>query len=321
MNPLSYEVVSACLRLRVPVTDFLRNDQAIITEEVQTKLLSDLREIAAFNAFYVKLFLSRYIKILESCTEVTEELYELYCDPAILNSLELPPAASDRLLYVVDDRGTLVEIVETPKIISGAGTTGLRTWEAALYLLNYLNNSCISLKGKSIAELGTGTGLVSLALLKNKQRHQLGKVVLTDGDLALVEKLRDTLQLNGVLDEDVATQTLVWGTTRRNGNAFCQDPPLADIVVAADVTYDALVVPQLCETIADFLAQGTQMAIIAATVRNVATVEVWEQELTARFLWGLLHREADPHLCTLPWFKAGTPEIRIYRIEKQSRSS
>lgn len=302
---LTFETVAACLRLRVPAAEIFSYDASLLLpEHRQTQLCAVLREIAATNAYYVKLFLSRYIKLLESAGEVGEDIYELYCDPSILGSHELPPTAADTLQYVVDSKGTQVSIQETPKIISGAGTTGLRTWEAALFLLGYLSSDACSVdcKDKVVAELGAGTGLVSLLLLKNVP---VKSVVVTDGDLGLVSTFRETLLLNNLPAHNVRTQTLVWGTDAA---------PYADVVVAADVTYDALVVPQLCDTIGDFLGNGTAAVLVAATVRNAGTLAAWEVELLKRFLWRVLHRNEHPHLCSVPWFRQGTPEIRIYEI-------
>lgn len=317
---LTYPIVQACLRQRIPISDFLCYDvSAILDEDTQQKFYKDLFQISATNPFYVKSFLSRYIRILESRGEVAEELYELVCDATILGSQELSPTTTDILHYTVGKDAT-VSIKETPKVISGQGTTGLRTWEAALYLLNMLNRpgvlpSTQNLKDQRIVELGTGTGLVSLALLKCREMHQFSEIVLTDGDSILIEKLQSAFDLNGIHDPSVKTQQLLWGTTNPLSPDFIQEVPTADVVVAADVTYDKLIVPQLCDTLADFFAGGTRVALVAATARNLETLGVWETEISNRFSWCVEGVAEDPHLLSLGcWFKRGTPEIRIYKL-------
>lgn len=317
---LTYPIVRSCLHQRIPIPDFLLYDvSAILDEHTQQQLHNDLVQISASNPYYVKSFLSRYIRILETQGEVAEELYELVCDATILGAQELSPTTTDILHYVVGKDAT-VSIRETPKVISGQGTTGLRTWEAALYLLNMLNTpgalpSVQELKGQRIVELGTGTGLVSLALLKCRDLHQFSEIILTDGDSALIENLQSAYDLNDVHDGSVKCQQLLWGTTNPQSADFIQEAPTADIVVAADVTYDKLMVPQLCDTLGDFFAGGTRVALVAATARNLDTLAVWEAELSSRFSWSIEGVAEDPHSLELGcWFKKGTPEIRIYKI-------
>lgn len=313
MKIIDYEQLQACLYLRIPPADFMAHDcSPLLDEEIQAKIARDLVDIAATNSYYVRLFLARYVRLLELKSAVIDELYELYCEPGILSAQELPPTAADVLTYSVDSEGAFVAIRETPRIISGAGTTGLRTWEAALFLLNYLNNSPTFrhfLKDKRVLELGTGTGLVSLALLNDYTRHQFKSITLTDGDSALLEKLPETFKLNKILSElQVDVRQLIWGEEENNIENV-------DVLVAADVTYDSLVVPQLCITLARFFTGGATVAYVAATIRNEATIEVWESELNSRFHWNVCEALAIPHQSNLKcWFRQGTPEIRVYEI-------
>ncbi|GEQ67519.1 hypothetical protein JCM33374_g1184 [Metschnikowia sp. JCM 33374] len=321
---LNYEQLQACLFSRIPPADFMAHDcSPLLDEETQQKTVSDLLKIAETNAYYIKLFLAQYVRLLEKSASVIDELYELYCEPRILNAQERPPTATDLLQYAVDSKGEYISIRETPRIISGAGTTGLRTWEAALFLSNYLNNLSSSselLRGKNILELGTGTGLVSLALMKKHTDHGFSSIELTDGDSALLEKLPDAIQLNGLADSvPVKVSQLIWGEQESY-----QDPKktetIVDVIVAADVTYDASVVPQLCDTLSYFFEGGTSVAYVAATIRNLDTIEVWEKELEDRFSWSVCARLSDPHMSDLRcWFRKGTPEIRLYEIKPRHK--
>lgn len=313
MRTIHPNLAIACLRLRVPASDFLAYDTTpLLPEEAQILVHKELLEIAKVNAYFVKIFLSQYIRLLEKSGEVCEDIYELYCDPTILGAEELNPTATDILHYVVDAEGATVAIRESPKVFAGNGTTGLRTWEAALYLLNYLNKENLDLQEKNILELGTGTGLVSLALARKYEKHQFEKLTLTDGDAVLIGNLHSAFSLNG-LDEvthKISTQQLLWGSEENSLDVL----PKADIIIASDVTYDSRILRELCETIADLMKNGATMALIAATVRNIDTVTAWEKELQ-RFKWTVVDQCLDPHLAELPcWFKLGTPEIRIYKI-------
>lgn len=308
----------------------IQGDELLQSEETQCTVLHSLQEILPNNAFYVKRFLGEYIKTLEKMAEVDGGLYELFCDPTVLGATELPPTHTDVLEYYAGEDVLPVKIQETPRIISGLGTTGLRTWEAALYLLSFLNRSQgkIELCGKTVLELGAGTGLVSLSLLRNLARHRLAGLLVTDGNTTLLSNFGETLRLNELQHgEMVKTQQLLWGSSTSGKLDDCKqtglsllkeemaDIPKADIVLGADVTYDALVVPLLCETIEEFLSQGTEIVLIAATIRSMDTIKVWEKELNSRFQWTVVEKLEDPHTSELPcWFRKGTPEIRIYEI-------
>ncbi|CUM48740.1 uncharacterized protein AC631_00337 [Debaryomyces fabryi] len=328
---ITYSKLVSCLNQRVPIFDFMNppNDiSGILDDEIQYRLLPQLIALIAINPYYIKFFLKKYIHTLESSNnEVVEDIYELYCSEAILNAVEMSPNEADTILYpiggfkneIVPNNG-LVVIKETPKVISGNGTTGLRTWEAALYLANYLNSNPIEFKNKSICELGTGTGLVGIALAKyyHNEIYPIREIIFTDGDASLIENLSKTFQLNGlVIDSRIKTQQLLWGTTNPNNSDFIQAPPSADYVVAADVTYDSSILPQLSSTINDFFNNGTKMAIIAATVRNEETLEDWEEELQKWFAgnFRVIEKCDQPALIESNcWFKYTTPEIRIYEI-------
>lgn len=352
MSPFSPSVLFSCLRQRIPPQEYIEcvSTTELQTEEVQRQVLAALRDILLYNSYYVKRFLGQYIRVLESAGDVDEDLYELYCSPTVLNAQELSPTQTDLLEYTAGN-GILVKIQEMPRVISAAGTTGLRTWEAALYLLNYLNGpgATVDLRGKAVVELGAGTGLVSMALLLNYRRHRFASLAVTDGNTALLSNFRHTMELNSPTHEArVTTQQLVWGSSdtssvdrvnecssaghcagadssgaesagenypgnKRHGGVLYL--PKANIVLGADVTYDSLVLPLLCETIRDFLCEGTHLVLIAATVRSLETILVWEQLLSQKFQWGIAETLSDPHQSNLPcWFRKDTPDMRIYEI-------
>ncbi|KAM9939347.1 hypothetical protein OXX80_001173 [Metschnikowia pulcherrima] len=322
MKTIDYAQLQACLYSRIPPLDFMAHDcSSILDEETQEKVAGDLMGIAETNCYYVRLFLAQYVRMLEKNSAVIDSLYELYCEPRILGAQELPATSEDLLRYAIDSSGAYVTIKETPRVISGAGTTGLRTWEAALFLSNYFNKMGDTRRifdAKNVLELGTGTGLVSLALLHNYRFHNFRSITLTDGDSALLEKLPETLRLNQLPPEvPVHVRQLIWGEDdiHENETADETSSDCVDVIVAADVTYDASVVPQLCDTLARHFRKGATVAYVAATIRNSNTIEVWEQQLLERFSWTVCADEKNPHESDLRcWFRKGTPEIRVYEI-------
>lgn len=332
MKVLSSQTVIQCLRARVPAHEVFQYDVGpISSEDDQIAICQELRQVAAINPYYAKTFLGQYLRQLErSNVAACEEIFILYCDDDILNSSQLDPSKPDTLGHVVDGRGTTITVTETPRVISGFGTTGHRTWEAALFLLHWLAESHSADRhenehrdfpdfrrdlpdwtGKTVIELGAGTGLVSLALLKNQASLHFNKLITTDGDEKLVEAIAQRANANNLDVRDLECETLWWG--EKNERFACS----ADIVVAADVTYDAAVVSSLCATVQQILRTPESVAYIAATLRNQETIVAWERCLEGKLHWTVVSRVENPHCdCKNVWFARGTPEIRVYELRR-----
>jgi len=140
----------------------------------------------------------------------------------------------------LDERA--VTLLESRSIISSSGTTGLRTWEAALVLGQFLcsERGAGIIDGKNILELGAGTGMLSILCAKHLG---VSGIVSTDGDEAVVDAIKANLFING-LDTDekseqgpkVETAALKWGRPI-NGSSFEEDYGMAvpDVILGADV--------------------------------------------------------------------------------------
>ncbi|MDC6272246.1 hypothetical protein PP707_08090 [Acetobacter pasteurianus] len=333
--------LKAHINQRVPVKE-LPIIKEILNYECQLEVVKFVRLRIEINPYYFKCFLKLYISEIELVQEETsDELYELFVDPQILNSKELDVDVSEIISYNVggfytggdgDGDGDCkkntqtILVEETPKLISGNNTTGLRTWEAALYLANCLQDSAIvnSLlpsgldQSKTILELGCGTGLLGLSLAKTQKIYNSGtktpsKIIMTDGSMAVFENSHSMLSLNSIDSSLVQFRQLIWG----------EDLALAenvDVVVGADITYDSRILEPLCKTIDDlFRNHGLQTALISATIRNAKTIESWEKELNTWFekRWNVPVVEKQPgNIKSACYFGTNTPEIRIYRITR-----
>ncbi|KAI9810229.1 MAG: hypothetical protein M1827_006363 [Pycnora praestabilis] len=172
-----------------------------------------------------------------------------------------------------------VILLEARSVIAASGTTGLRTWEAALHLGTYLSSAAgvHHIKGKSVLELGAGTGFLSILCAKHLEAVQ---TVGTDGDDGVVEDMGTNASLNG-LDgvTPMSITVLRWGWTlmgtkvEERGAGF----PF-DVVLGADVTYDASVIPALVSTLRELFDKYPSIeAIISATIRNEATFEAFNK--------------------------------------------
>ncbi|KAK0708896.1 putative methyltransferase-domain-containing protein [Apiosordaria backusii] len=166
-----------------------------------------------------------------------------------------------------------VVLLESRSTISGSGTTGLRTWEAALHMGQYLCANPTLVKGKRLLELGTGTGYVAILCAKYLDSEH---VIASDGSEDVVNNLPDNLFVNGLQGSDkVSVSELRWGhallgTEEEEWNGGRK----VDVVLGADITYDVSVIPALVATLQELVAKSPGVVIlIAATERNRATFE------------------------------------------------
>ncbi|KAK4032129.1 S-adenosylmethionine-dependent methyltransferase-like protein [Parachaetomium inaequale] len=164
-----------------------------------------------------------------------------------------------------------INLLESRSLISASGTTGLRTWEAALHLGQYLCADPSLVQNKRVLELGTGTGYLAVLCAK-----YLGSdhVMASDGSDEVVNHMSDSIFLNGLQGSPkVAAMQLKWGHALV-GTELEGALERLDTVLGADITYDVSVIPALVATLEDLarLFPGVSV-LIAATERNRATFE------------------------------------------------
>ncbi len=151
---------------------------------------------------------------------------------------------------------------------------GLRTWEAALHLSSYLiTNASTLVTSKSILELGAGTGFISiLCSLYLGAFH----VLATDGSSDIVSSLSTNFYLNGLQSSPIIQASeLTWGWALTAGeHPEWNAGRKIDVVLGADLTYDASEIPALVGTFEDLWRLNPEVKIVyAATVRNPKTYE------------------------------------------------
>lgn len=127
-------------------------------------------------------------------------------------------------------------IFEARSLLASSGTTGLRTWEAALLLGTYLFSSAGNyiVQKKNIIELGAGTGFLSILCAK----HLGAKYVLaTDGSGAVVNDLESNIFLNGLGGAEIINAGILnWGHMLNDEILKGGDENRSyDLIVGADV--------------------------------------------------------------------------------------
>lgn len=132
-----------------------------------------------------------------------------------------------------------VTLLEAPSLLASSGTTGFRTWEAALFLGAYLCSSEGNhfVTSKSVLELGAGTGFLSIFCAKNLGAQ---RVLATDGSQEVIGDLRSNMHLNELEgSEMMKTAVLQWGHALIGGVADCREGKRSyDLVLGADVVSD-----------------------------------------------------------------------------------
>ncbi|OAQ99615.1 hypothetical protein LLEC1_05112 [Akanthomyces lecanii] len=106
-----------------------------------------------------------------------------------------------------------ITLLENRSLISAGGTTGLRTWEAALHLGQYLCERPAIVRGKRVLELGTGTGYLSILCARHLESAH---VLASDGSDDVLSNIPDNLYLNGLQEAGgtsarIAPMDLKWG--------------------------------------------------------------------------------------------------------------
>ncbi|XP_066238764.1 protein-lysine N-methyltransferase EEF2KMT isoform X1 [Saccopteryx leptura] len=239
---------------------------------------------------YARGFLSELIRRHEAVHE--EPLDELY--EAIAEALTAEEPTRCHRSYLLPS-GDSITLSESPAIISH-GTTGLVTWNAALYLAEWAIENPEAFTHRTVLELGSGAGLTGLAICKVCRPRAY---VFSDCHSRVLEQLRGNVLLNGLLLEPDATSTaqhpghntqnsesprvtvarLDWDTVTAPQLAAFQP----DVVIAADVLYcpeTTLSLVRALQRLSDCREdQRAPDAYVAFTVRNPETCQLFTTKL------------------------------------------
>ncbi|KAF5102883.1 hypothetical protein D0Z00_000141 [Geotrichum galactomycetum] len=310
------------------------HDELTPAEQYQDAIVDLIRSLPTPDAAderYYQTVLKLFIRQLEACgVTPSEQLNEAYTELLMTSKMSQGSSkeastAACFVNYFVNE-SDYVRLRESPNVISAHGSTGHRTWEAALALSDYIITAGLLLLGEDgqpphkLVELGAGTGLVGLIAAKLDPTLE---VILTDGDEQVVNNLRANIALNNnnrdnnnndndnveSLRPRISAEVLLWNETPVVANT--------DLVVAADVTYDASVIPQLVACLAQFADAGACSIIVAATIRSQETFQVFQQGCTTQGLTLTKLRsynESTRHFFIPP----SSPEVIIYKISNQA---
>lgn len=128
---------------------------------------------------------------------------------------------------------------ENRSLILSAGTTGFRTWEAALHLGTFLSTTDSGrslIANKRVLELGAGTGFLSFLCAKHLGAEN---VTVTDREPALIEQINDCIGKNGLDSKKIQAGIWEWGMPLRISPLFEEGKEETrsgfDIAIGADL--------------------------------------------------------------------------------------
>jgi hypothetical protein len=267
---------------------------------------------------------------LHSClTLCFQDIFDdlMSCLPALLASnIPSEAIAVQQKAYVtysiaslpsMNGRLPIITLLEARNLLFAAGTTGLQTWEAALHMGNYLSENSHLVHGKSVLELGAGTGYISVLCAK-----YLGAthVTSTDGSEEVVGDLPTNFYLNGLQYSSlIEAKELKWGQLLLGG----EQPEWnlgrkVDLVLGADVCYDTTATIALVTTFGDLFELFPDVhIIITATVRNEKTYQAF-LDICRRNKYGVEEIDYEiqkPKLQEGPFYTDAIP-LQLLRIIK-----
>ena len=168
---------------------------------------------------------------------MTSYLAQLVAQPSVPEStVALQKSYVTYTVPSASSNAPTVTTLESRALLASSGTTGLRTWEAALHLAAYLcsDQGRALIEAKSILELGAGTGFLSLLCAKHlKAKH----VLATDGSGDVIDALESNTYLNGLEAIAVLHGTVLkWGHALIDGALDYGDGHTTyDLILGADV--------------------------------------------------------------------------------------
>ncbi len=246
--------------------------------------------------------------------------------PSILEAAQATSVVTYSMPYTTrPTSANAVAIEERRNLLASNGTTGFRTWGACLHLATYLAIEAKHLVfGKSVLELGAGTGLLSLICAGPLSAAY---VLATDGAREVQETIKRNTFANSYFARKPSRQIPVenrvfeWGSSAPLESLLTSKcgSVLYDTILGADITYDPDSLEPLASTLSG-LAElcPTANIVIAATIRNEDTFNIFlarcrEHNLSVHDI----EFRCPPFELQKGLFHSLDPPIRIVRIKKE----
>uniref|UniRef100_A0A2A4JBK2 Uncharacterized protein n=1 Tax=Heliothis virescens TaxID=7102 RepID=A0A2A4JBK2_HELVI len=253
--------------------------QAFLDATVNSELLKKYPISGKFASLYLK----KIIQNLEPNQEVHDDFYSQLCTS--MNNLN-EDGFSYRHYLIGNDTNNIVTIKETRNMVVN-GTTGLKTWEAALMLSDWALSNPEIFANKNVLELGSGVGFTGITISK---LCNVKSLTFTDCHNDVLKTVCENIEINlphykqetihGVTmfknaGKSLNVMMLDWNTL--------DDLPenvVPDIVIGADIVYDPSILIPLCNVIKTFCFRNKHLEVyIASVIRNEETFSLFLKTL------------------------------------------
>uniref|UniRef100_A0A3P8VN41 Eukaryotic elongation factor 2 lysine methyltransferase n=1 Tax=Cynoglossus semilaevis TaxID=244447 RepID=A0A3P8VN41_CYNSE len=258
LRPLALRVAGVHVHVHVPLI------QVFVVETCRHSLCRKFPPSVRFR----RLFLSQLIKQQEEAgADPLDELYDALAE--VLG----PEDANECYKNYLLPHGGAVTLLENTALIS-QGTTGLVTWEAGLYLAEWALDHREVFTGRTVLELGSGMGVTGITVCRCCSPSSL---VFSDYNPSVLQKLRTNVGVNGLSNATpvVSVEQLDWTSATEEQLQKIG----ADVVIAADVTYDPEVARNLVTLVSKVIRSSGPEVFICSTIRNLETHHGFKQHL------------------------------------------
>ncbi|XP_017474795.1 PREDICTED: protein-lysine N-methyltransferase EEF2KMT isoform X1 [Rhagoletis zephyria] len=297
-----------------------------LTWEQQQQLVENTVLYALNQKYPVKIsyqlnFLKRLLQHLERrYDEVHDSVYECYC--AVQQRIAQDTTEKYAYKHYFQPALKVELTLRESKSFVAEGTTGLCSWQASIALADYLVENTHIVKEKCVLELGAGTGLCGMILVRCcGVRH----ILLTDGSRECVDLMKENVCRNFteanetsdglfvVNQSTLSLNKLEWGAIE---DMKWPDSFAADVILAADVVYDDTVFESLTHAI-DYvfkIRKDKCEMLLAATVRNEHTLQTFLNSLS-QLHFRYVERDVIPlDKCNFNWDR--TTPVKIFNITR-----
>ncbi|XP_021185031.3 protein-lysine N-methyltransferase EEF2KMT [Helicoverpa armigera] len=253
--------------------------QAFLDATVNSELLKQYPISGKFASLYLK----KIIQNLEPNQEVHDDFYSQLC--TTMNNLN-QDGFSYRHYLIGNDTNNIVTIKETRNMVVN-GTTGLKTWEAALMLSDWALCNPEIFANKNIQELGCGVGFTGITISK---LCNVKSLTFTDCHNDVLKTVCENIQINFPhykqetahditmfkdQEKSLSVMMLDWNTIDN-----LPDNVIPDIVIGADIVYDPSILIPLCNVIKTFCTRNKRLEVyIASVIRNEETFALFLKTL------------------------------------------
>lgn len=213
-----------------------------------------------------------YSQILSSKDNIKLEVGELEYENVF--------SLGDYVFHTLSD-GHQIVCLETSNILLN-GTTGFRTWPAALHLYQFLYDTTDFEKFSNVLELGCGCGFLGASLIKTKLSSSQ-TYTFSDHQDCLLDFVRVNLILNQVHSPSSTVNVANFDWNDNDSKIF---ETKFDLILASDVTFDPQVIDILVSVLKRLFNeyykqhQRYPKCFISSAKRSQDTLDYFEQALS-----------------------------------------